>query len=79
MSQDEIAKLFQYLQEEFEKIHNRLDQVNVSFDENRKLVDERAQSTVSYTQEMLILARKVDRLERWINQIAAKTGVKLEY
>ncbi|GEM_PF-6291059 len=29
-------------------------------------------------QEMVMLARKVDRLEKWILQIAKATGVKLE-
>jgi uncharacterized coiled-coil DUF342 family protein len=32
-----------------------------------------------YHQEMIMLARKVDRMEQWILEIAQKTGVKLSY
>ncbi len=32
-----------------------------------------------YRQEMLMLTHKVDRHEKWIQQIAEKLGVKLEY
>ncbi len=30
-----------------------------------------------YHQEMIMLTRKVDRMERWIHEIAKQTGVKL--
>lgn len=32
-----------------------------------------------YRQEMLMLARKIDRHEKWILQIAEKLGMKLEH
>jgi hypothetical protein len=32
-----------------------------------------------YFQEMLMLAKKVDRHEKWLMQIADKIGIKLEY
>lgn len=32
-----------------------------------------------YFQEMLMLAHKVDRHERWLSQIAQKLDIKLEY
>jgi hypothetical protein len=32
-----------------------------------------------YFKEMVALAQKVDRLEKWIHQIAKKIGLKLEY
>lgn len=35
--------------------------------------------TDAYFQEMLMLSKKVDRQERWIQIIAKKVGVKLEY
>ena len=33
---------------------------------------------ISYFQEMVMLAHKVDRLERWLLQIADKVNVKLK-
>jgi hypothetical protein len=42
-------------------------------------VDAYAKKADTYFQEMLVLAHKVDRHEKWIRQIAEKLGVKLEY
>ena len=41
-------------------------------------VDAYAKKADAYFQEMVMLARKVDRLEKWIHQIAEKVGIKLE-
>lgn len=32
----------------------------------------------AYFQEMVMLSHKVDRLEKWIQQVARKVGVQLE-
>lgn len=79
MSQDEFTKLYKYLQDEFKRIDERFEQQTKSIDTLTNAVDAYAKKVDDYTQEMLMLAHKVDRLEKWINQIAAKTGVKLEY
>jgi len=42
-------------------------------------VDAYAKKADKYFQEMLMLSHKVDRLEKWIHQIAEKIGMKLEY
>ena len=42
-------------------------------------VDAYAKKADGYFQEMLMLAKKVDRHETWLNQIAAKLDIKLEY
>lgn len=41
-------------------------------------VDAYAKKADTYFQEMVMLARKVDRHEKWISQIAEKLGIKLE-
>lgn len=46
-------------------------------DDIQKSVDAYAKRTDEYMQEMLALAHKVDRLERWVMKIAEETGVKL--
>jgi hypothetical protein len=79
MSQDEFTRLFKYL-ESFRK------EVNVHFDENKQAHNE-IQGAISdlggelkdYHAELLALGNKVDRLERWIQQVAQATGVRLEY
>ncbi len=42
-------------------------------------VDAYAKKADAYFQEMLMLAQKVDRLEKWVSEIAKKIGMKLEY
>jgi flagellar motor switch protein FliG len=42
-------------------------------------VDAYAKKADAYFQEMVMLAHKVDRHEKWIQQIAEKLGIKLEY
>lgn len=41
-------------------------------------IDAYAKKADSYFQEMVMLARKVDRLEKWILQIAEKVGIQLQ-
>lgn len=42
-------------------------------------VDAYAKKADAYFQEMVMLTHKVDRMEKWIQQIAEKVGIKLEY
>ena len=42
-------------------------------------VDSYAKRADSYFQEMVMLSHKVDRNEKWIQQLAGKLNVKLEY
>ena len=41
-------------------------------------VDAYAQKADTYFQKMVMLSHKVDRLEKWVIQIAEKVGIKLE-
>ena len=42
-------------------------------------VDAYAKKADTYFQEMVALSHKIDRHEKWIQQLADKLGVKLEY
>lgn len=42
-------------------------------------VDAYAKKADTYFQEMVMLGHKIDRHEKWIKQIAEKTGVQLVY
>ncbi|MEI6237614.1 MAG: hypothetical protein WCP03_03380 [Candidatus Saccharibacteria bacterium] len=79
MSQDEYTKLFVYMQNEFKNIGKRFDRVDKRFDVAQSQMDGLIKLITDYNQEMLMLSHKVDRLEKWINQIATKAGVHLEY
>jgi len=55
------------------------DELREQFSELQTAVDSYAKKADTYFQEMLMLAHKVDRHERWLQQIAAKLDIKLEY
>lgn len=42
-------------------------------------IDAYAKKVDTFAQEMIMLAHKVDRHEKWFHQIADKLGIKLEY
>jgi hypothetical protein len=49
------------------------------FSDLQTSVDNYAKRADTYFQEMVVLTHKVDRHEKWIQQLASKLGVKLEY
>ena len=69
-----MIREFDRLREDIRKLDDR---VTSGVDTIQKSVDAYAKRTDEYMQEMLALAHKVDRLERWIMKIAEETGVKL--
>jgi uncharacterized coiled-coil DUF342 family protein len=79
MSQDEFTKLFK----EIQKVNtNLLLHSETSRKEHAEIngaIGELGGQIRDYHQEMIMLACKVDRMERWILQIADKTGIKLSY
>jgi len=58
---------------------NFRDEYRRDFSNLQTSVDAYAAKADKYFQEFLMLAQKVDRHERWIQQIADKLGIKLEY
>jgi len=49
------------------------------FNDLQTSVDAYAKKADTYFQEMVMLTHKVDRLEKWIQEIASKVGIKLEH
>jgi uncharacterized coiled-coil protein SlyX len=79
MSHDEFTKLFKSMEKGFGDMERRFDAQDAKIDDLSGAVAELGGQLRDYHQEMILLARKVDRMERWILQIAEKTGVKLSY
>jgi hypothetical protein len=77
MSQDEFTKLFKYIERRFNQVDQRFDKVDEEIGDLKLAVGELAGQIKDYHQEMVMLARKVDRMERWIHEIAKQTGIKL--
>ncbi len=67
----EIFRIEKKNDKQFSEIHGGVRQIQSAVDAYAKKAD-------TYFQEMLMLARKVDRLERWIFQVAEKVGIRLK-
>lgn len=79
MSNDEFTKLFKYMEKRFDAVDKHFEKTHREIADTRGAIGELAGQIKDYHQEMIMLARKVDRMERWIHEIAKKTGVKLSY
>lgn len=79
MSQDEFTKLFKYIEAFRRDVDKRFDGVDTEIRDLKGAVADLGGQIRDYHQEMIMLARKVDRMEHWIHEIAKQTGVKLSY
>ncbi|PJE65697.1 hypothetical protein COU91_00290 [Candidatus Saccharibacteria bacterium CG10_big_fil_rev_8_21_14_0_10_47_8] len=77
MAHDEFTKLFTHMNKRFDAMEKRFDAHDKKFEDVLGAIAELAGDIKIYHQELLALGHKVDRLERWIHQIAQETGVKL--
>ncbi|MDO8633487.1 MAG: hypothetical protein Q7K38_03015 [Candidatus Wildermuthbacteria bacterium] len=75
----DFSELITYLDDKFGSVDKRFESIDKKFDELLTSVDAYAQKADTYFQEMVMLAHKVDRHEKWFQQIAEKLGIKLEY
>ena len=74
-----MVKLFGYLDKEFKSVNSNFEDLSENFHNLQSSVDAYAKQVEIYHQESIARDAKVDRLERWIEQLATKTGVKLEH
>jgi archaellum component FlaC len=61
----------------FDRIEERLDRLEASHDRLMNTIDGFVKRIDDYETELAARDHKIDRLERWIEQIAHKTGVTL--
>ena len=80
MSDDQFTKLFKYVEKRFDKIDKRLDQTATKEDVEhlQNTVVDFAAKLDTYAQEMAAMDHKIDRLEKYIQILAQKTGVDLD-
>ena len=60
-------------------IDKKFDGFREDFSNLQSSVDGYAKKADTYFQEMLTLSHRLERHEKWIQQIAEKIGVKLDY
>lgn len=74
-----VIKLIQSFAESEKAIKADLSLQNKKIDGLYGLVDTYAKDVEIYHHDMLASSNQMDRLQRWVEQVAKQTGVKLEY
>ncbi|MEK7488231.1 MAG: hypothetical protein AAB598_02815 [Patescibacteria group bacterium] len=79
---EKMDRGFSDVYEKLEEVHEKIDNVHAElkhdFNMLQTAVDGYAKKSDTYFQEMVMLAHKVDRMERWILQLAEKIGIQLK-
>jgi len=76
---NDYSELIKYLDEKFINVDYKFDEIKKDFINLQTSVDAYAKRADAYFQEMVALSHKINRHEKWIQQIAEKLGIKLEY
>ena len=79
MSADEFTKLFRYMEERFDRIDKALENKAEKLDVERILgaLDALAKRQEIDEEERLVMGHQLERLDRWVHQLADKIGVQL--
>lgn len=81
LTDKDIKKLIKAQEKVFatkEDLEELKGKIREDFSNLQSAVESYAQKADTYFQEMVMLAHKVDRLEKWVYQIANKVGIKLK-
>jgi len=82
LEEKDIQKIIDAMEEVFatkQEFEKWKEELRTDFSKLQEAVDAYAKKADTYFQEMVMLAHKVERHEKWIKQIAEKLGIKLEY
>lgn len=82
LTQDDIIKIIKAQKEVFpakEEFESFKEEIRKDFSDLLTSVDTYAQKAGTYFQEMVMLSHKVDRHEKWLQEIAEKVDIKLKY
>ena len=74
-----VDRRFDDIDKQFVAVDKRFDEIKTNFNNLLNVVDAYAKRADTYFQEMVALSHKVDRHEKWLQEIAEKLGVKLKY
>ena len=77
MNDDQMTKLFKYMDDKFSVVDKRFDEMDHKFDQLQSAVDAYAKKADTYYQEMAAMDHKIRRLEKYIEALADKTGLDL--
>lgn len=75
----DFSELIEYLDGKFIEVKSEIVDLKNNFSDLQGSVDAYAKRADDYFQEMVMLSHKIDRHEKWIQQIAGKLDLKLDY
>ncbi len=79
MSDDQFTKLFKYMEKRFDGIEKRFDEQDKKIDAIYAILDAHLKKIEVLLEENSVRDHQYQRIERWVHEIAEKTGVKLTY
>lgn len=74
----ELAPLLDYLDQRFNAINQDMADLKESMSSLQRSVDGFARRADAYLQEMAVPTQRVERHERWLQEIARHLGLRLE-
>ena len=79
MSEDEFTKLYKFMTDRFDSIDKVLVSKAGAKDMTTALsyLDKIAKQQEIYDEERLVMGHQLDRLDRWVHEVADKIGYKL--
>ena len=77
MAEDEFAKLFKYITDRFDNVDKQFDNLSDRFNNLEKLIDKVIKNQEIDEQERLVMGHQLDRLDRWVHEVADRIGYKL--
>ena len=77
MGEDEFTKLFKYITDRFDNVDKQFDNLSNRINNLEKLIDKVIKNQEIDEQERLVMGHQLDRLDRWVHEVADKIGYKL--
>ncbi len=78
MNQD-FTELAQYLDEKFNEVNNKVDNLTSDIHTLQQSVDDISKDKQTKTQEMAVLNHRMKKAEDWIDDASPKIGLKFEH
>lgn len=76
---DFAVKIFKHFDKRFDGMDKKFEDLRSEFRDLQSAVDAYAKQVEIYHHESVARDAQVDRIKSWVEKIAQKTGVKLEY
>jgi hypothetical protein len=77
MAEDQFTKLFKYIESFRKDVDEKFEGVNKRLDSLEKLIDKVIKNQEIDEQERLVIGHQLERLDRWVHEVASRIGYEL--